>query len=71
IDSKGYFKVYFTKEQYQALKAKKVRKNIYIPSYEKKGRSTARFAFPVSKLSQEKETAGVVRIPKPKPKKND
>ena len=67
IDSKGYFKVYFTKEQYEKLKAKKVGKNIYIPSYEEKGGATARFAFPVSKLSQEKKKAGVVRIPEPGP----
>jgi hypothetical protein len=65
IDSEGYFQVYFTKEQYEKVKADKVRKNIYIPSYEEKGRSTARFEFPASKLSRDKEEAGVVRIPKP------
>ncbi len=68
IDPEGYFKVHFTRGQYDKVKADRVRKNIYIPSYEKKGRSTARFAFPISKLFQEKQDAGVVRIPKPSPK---
>jgi hypothetical protein len=71
IDAEGYFRAYFTEEQYEKVKAKKDRKNIYIPSYEERGSSTARFIFPVSKLSQEKEDAGVVRIPRPGPKKND
>jgi len=69
IDSEGYFKVYFTKEQYENLKAAKVEKNIYIPSYEEKGHSTARFEFPVSKLSRDKGHAGVVRIPFPGPQR--
>jgi hypothetical protein len=65
IDAEGYFKVYFTKEQYEKVKADKVRKNIYIPSYESKGSSTARYAFPASKLSRDKGQAGVVKIPFP------
>jgi len=70
IDSEGFFKVYFTREQYKKVKAEKVRKNIYVPSYEEKNTSTALFAFPPSKLSQEKKKAGVVRIPRPTPKPN-
>lgn len=68
VDSKGYFKVYFTKEQFEELKAKKARKNVYIPSYENKGGSTALYSFPVSRLSKEKKTAGVVKIRKPGPR---
>ncbi len=70
-DAEGYFKVYFAKEQFEAVKEKKARRNIYIPSYEKKGRSSARHVFPASKLSQDKKTAGVVKIPKPRPKSGD
>ncbi len=66
IDSQGYFKVYFTKEQYEEAKAQKARQNIYIPDYSDKGRSTARFAFPVASLCQDKTKAGVVKIPRPK-----
>lgn len=66
IDSQGYFAVYFTKEQYEEAKARKVRENIYIPDYSDKGRSTARFAFPVASLCQDKTKAGVVKIPRPK-----
>jgi hypothetical protein len=69
IDSEGFFKVYFTEEQYERLKADKVRKNIYVPSYEQKNSSTARFEFPASKLSRDKRKAGVVRIPFPGPKR--
>jgi peroxiredoxin len=68
VDSEGYFKVYFTSEQYEKAKAEFAGKNIYVPDYDKKGSGTARFAFPVSKLSQDKEKAGVVRILKPAPK---
>jgi hypothetical protein len=70
IDSEGYFKLYLTKEQYENLKTGKVRigKNIYIPNYEAKNSSTARYEFPASKLSRDKKKAGVVRIPFPGPK---
>jgi hypothetical protein len=71
IDSGGYFRVYFTKAQYERIKAAKVRENIFFPSYEEKGMSTTRFVFPPSKLSLEKTKAGVVKIPKPGPKKDD
>lgn len=64
-DSDGYFQVCFTGDQYEKAKAGKERRNIYIPSDEKPNESSARFVFPVSKLSQDKEKAGVVRIPRP------
>ena len=69
IDSEGNFKVFFTPEQYENLKTGKVetRKNIYIPSYKEKNVSGAQFEFPASKLSRDKKTAGVVRIPFPGP----
>jgi hypothetical protein len=70
IDSEGHFRVFFTKEQFEKLKADKVSKNIYVPSYEHKNSSTARFVFPVSKLSRDKRKAGVVKIPFPGPKKD-
>ena len=72
IDSEGYFKVYFTKEQYENLKTGKVetRNNISIPSYEEKNVSGFRFKFPASKLSRDKKRAGVVRIPFLGPKKD-
>jgi hypothetical protein len=54
--------VYLSKEQYEKIKARKVRKNIYIPDRSKKGQSTARFAYPVALLSQDKAKAGVVKI---------
>ena len=68
LDPDGYFKVYFTKDQYESVLAKKDGKNIYVPSYEKKGRSSARFVFPVAKLSTNKQQAGVVKIARPVPK---
>ncbi len=64
VDSQGYFKVYFSREQYEMAKIDRSRENIYIPDYESKGTSTARFEFPVSKLSRNKELAGVVKIPR-------
>ena len=64
-DSQGYFKVYFTEEQYEKVKAKKSSKNIYIPDYSKTGRSTATAAYPVSLLSRDKSKAGIVKIQKP------
>ncbi len=71
IDSEGYFKVYFSDEQYEKIKDEKAQKNILIPSYGTTGMSTARFEFPVSGLSQKKEKAGVVRILRPEPNKDD
>ena len=68
-DSQGYFKVYFTKEQYDKAKAEKSRKNIYIPNPSERGSGTARVAYPVSLLSRDKAKAGEVRIPRPQTKK--
>jgi len=64
-DSQGYFKVYFTKEQYDKAKARKSRKNIYIPNPSERGSATARVAYPVGLLSRDKAKAGEVRIPRP------
>lgn len=69
LDPEGYFRLYFTPAQFGAAKAKKVRKNVYIPSFDEKGRSSARYAFPPSDLSQEKEKAGELRIARPGPEK--
>ncbi len=63
-DEEGYFKVFFTPEQYDKVAADRPRKNIYVPDLEQ-GRSTARFTFPPSLLSQDKTRAGVVKIPRP------
>jgi len=68
LDEEGYFRVFFTSEQFENLKAKRIRKNIYIPDFERKGRSTARYAFPAMKLSLDKEEAGEIRIARPRPK---
>lgn len=64
-DAEGYFKVFFSDEQYEAAKTGKTRKNVYIPVYGSRGSSTARFEFPISKLSRDKAQAGVVTIPRP------
>jgi len=66
IDLEGYFKVMFTKEQFEKASADKMTTNVYVPDYLEKGRSTAKAAFPVSLLSQDKAKAGVVKIPRPK-----
>ena len=65
IESDGYFKVCFTGDQYEKAKAGKERKNIYVPDSRDSNKSTALFIFPVSKLSQDKQKAGVVTIPRP------
>ncbi len=64
-DSDGYFQVCFTGDQYEKAKASKERRNIYIPSDEKRNEASARSVFPVAKLSQDKAKAGVVKIPRP------
>jgi hypothetical protein len=64
LDAEGYFKVFFTPEQFKELKSHKPRKNIYIPM-EEQGRSTAMEIFPPELLSQDKAKAGVVKIAKP------
>jgi hypothetical protein len=67
----GYFKVSLTKDQFEKLKARKDRKNIYIPSYKEKGSSSALYTFPTSLLSQDKTKAGVVKITRPKPPRQE
>lgn len=64
VDSEGYFKVCFTGDQLEKAKARDD-KNIYIPDDAQWNRSTALYIFPASKLSRDKATAGVVRIPRP------
>jgi hypothetical protein len=71
LDEAGYFKVYFTPEQFEEVKARKARKNVYVPSFEKKGNSTGLHAYPAHDLSLDKEKAGELRIPKPGPKKKE
>ena len=65
IDNKGFFKVFFTDEQYKELMTKKDRRNIYIPSYTKKNNASAKHIFPVSLLSKDKNKPGVIKIPRP------
>ncbi len=67
IDDEGYFKVFFTPEQFQALKRETARKNVYIPSFDKKGYSTALYTYPAAKLSLDKKQAGIVVIGRPRP----
>jgi hypothetical protein len=55
----------FTEEQFTQADTHKARKNIYIPRSDETGQSTALHEFPVSILSREKESAGVVKIPRP------
>lgn len=69
IDEKGFFKVFFTDEQYKKVLAKKEGMNIYIPSYIRKNTSTARHAFPISVLTKDKNKPGVVKIPRPSAKR--
>jgi hypothetical protein len=71
LDEEGYFKVYFTPEQFEKMKARKVDRNIYVPSFEEKSRSTALHAYPAQDLSLEKEKAGELRIARPGPKKKE
>ena len=67
-DEEGYFRLNFTPEQFEELKAKKVRRNVYVPLFEQKGRSRALHAYSAADLSLEKGKAGVLRIPFPAPK---
>ena len=71
LDKEGYFRVFFTPEQFEKLKTEPIRKNIYIPDSERKGGSTARYAFPATKLSLDKDKAGEIRIPRPRPKNKE
>jgi hypothetical protein len=69
VDGEGYFRVFFTPEQFKELKARRVEKNIYLPDFASKGSSTALYAFPAAKLSLDKAAAGEVRIASPRAKK--
>jgi hypothetical protein len=71
LDQDGYFRIHFTPEQIEKMKARKASKNIYVPSFEEKGRSTALHAYPVQDLSLHKEKAGELRIPRPGPKEKE
>ena len=64
LDADGYFKIFFTPEQFEKLKSLKPRRNIYIPTA-KRGNSTAMEIYPPEMLSQEKAKAGMVKIPNP------
>lgn len=65
IDKQGCFQVYFTDEQFETLKDEITGKNIYFPSYSEQGQSTAKYSFPVSILTRDKDNPGVVNIPRP------
>jgi hypothetical protein len=71
LDKEGYFRVFFTPEQFEEVKAQPIRRNIYIPDPETKGRGTALYAFPAAKLSLDKAEAGEVRIARPRPKNKE
>lgn len=71
FDSQGYFKVSLTKEQFIELNLRKAGQNIYIPDLVKRGRSTAKFVYPPNLLSQDKSKAGIIRIPRPKPPRQE
>jgi hypothetical protein len=64
-DQAGYFKVFFTKEQFDKVASDPPRKNVYVPDPSERGRATARFTFPASLLSQDKAQAGLLKIPRP------
>ena len=64
-DDEGYFRVFFTEDQYDKIKSDKPRKNIYIPNPLEKGGSTARVAFPASLLSRDIAQAGTIKVPRP------
>ena len=64
LDREGYFKLFFTPDQFAQLKSRKPSKNIYCPLQDQ-GRSAAQDTFPAELLSLDKAKAGVVRIRKP------
>jgi hypothetical protein len=65
VDSEGYFKVVFTEEEIEKMKARKPDMNIIVPDPLQKNRSRGMASFPVDLLSQDKAKAGVVKIPRP------
>ncbi|MEZ6061372.1 MAG: hypothetical protein R3C19_13590 [Planctomycetaceae bacterium] len=66
-DADGYFRIALTAEQFENLKARKPRKNIYIPLYTEANHSRALHTFPAENLSPDAEKLTAVRIPRPKP----
>ena len=64
-DKLGYFQLYFSPDQLEALRKKKPRDNIYVPLPGKKGHSRALHTFPLSKLSPDQDSAGAIKISKP------
>ncbi|MEQ9410182.1 MAG: hypothetical protein RIK87_20775 [Fuerstiella sp.] len=66
-DATGSFSVTFTAEQFEALKRRKPRKNIYIPSYERPNSSRALHTFPAAQLSTDSDSVTAVKIPRPQP----
>ncbi len=64
VEPDGYFRIFFTPEQFEALRSQKPRRNVYIPM-EERGRSSAMETYPPELLSQDKAKAGVVKIAKP------
>ena len=70
-DAKGYFKVTLTAQQFEELKSRKARRNIYVPRYEKRNRSTALYAFPVEKLTMNIDEVSAFKFPRPTPPKTE
>jgi len=64
-DKLGYFQLYFAPDQLEALKKRKERRNIYVPLVDERNHGRAFHTFPASKLSPNKDKAGVVKIPRP------
>lgn len=64
VEIDGYFKVCYTGDQYETAKTMKQRRNIHIANNNDWNKSLGQLVFPVSKLSFDKEKAGVVRIPR-------
>lgn len=69
LERDGTFKVSFTPEQFEQLKARKPDKNIYLPDLKVPNQSTGTFSFPAGKLSLDKDKPGEVRIVNPIPEK--
>ncbi len=71
VDPEGYFQTSLTPEQMESIaRRKKQRPNVYIPSFTRRNSSRALHHYPVDSLAPEKKDAGVLRIPRPGPKKN-
>jgi len=66
VDREGYFRVYLTDKEMTEIKAGAKNIQIYMPSYEDKYTSGPAGYFPPNLLNQEKNTAGVFKIPRKK-----